>query len=164
MTSTALHHVTFNTGHCHVHAAPPSFCPHVAAELARFTPGSTTRLSSPFESFVAKIVPGSDHRSGAFSLHYQPEGQTTPLVCIAASYCADPEFDDDMWTHALAFYRKAVAAQAMLPISQGVRRPEVPWLAVMLWPTLGCFEPKSVSWIGDFESCLAHYLINPPHP
>ncbi|HET8627032.1 MAG TPA: hypothetical protein VFL91_06415 [Thermomicrobiales bacterium] len=172
-----LTHLTLNTGH--IRESPRAEVgADILARLAPLVAEDGGPLPPPFSGYRLSIVRGEDEAAGSAIFTFSGARDiplVTGLVCWRAAASADA------WGQMAELMAEVgAAAGAPLPPPSGPP-PRVPWLAVMLWPTIALdrrnFEVEAVvrrldepvddrvaldiavSWLGDAERCVAWALI-----
>ena len=137
-------HLTLNTGHVSI-SPREAVSPEAMATLAPLT-AHGGQLPAPFAAFRVTVshAPGG----AVFTVWRGSE----PLVTCGLA--RTPEAALEVWrplTEMLA---------AFAPEADPQRPDTLPWLGVVILPSLALTARDDIAWLGDFERCYAHAIMD----
>lgn len=141
----SLYHLTINTGHAR--ESPRAEVPDWAiAKLMPVVKGGGGALGVP--GWHLDIL----HRlDGGAIWQIGPGGQFEPWVICAT--CWNPQYSDQAWANLM----RLVTAMGMP--AGAAPNTDMPWLAVMMLPSMQGLPMDDVFAMGDAERCIAWTLI-----
>lgn len=151
---TSIEHLTLNTGH-----SVPSPRSEVSDEIIALVqrellPRSESAIPGVGAGWKVKLS-----RLGTaqmFDIHYFG----TPVV--SCGLATDTEAADLVWPQLRNLHSHARGCLETLPSEwpfEPVKPRSVPWLGVVLLPTVVMVPPEDLDWLGDFERCLAWGIL-----
>jgi hypothetical protein len=148
-------HYTLNTGHAV--ASPRSGVRQEAIEalqpLAEY--GGAIPGCAPFRVTVA-------HGTGSavFTIWRGAE----PVVTCTLAWTAEGEAEAWPAIEKLYLDLSDRSPQLLAPAKEASKPESLPWLAVVLLPSLLNQSRDDVGWLGDFERCMAWTILTPDGP
>ena len=153
--SGTLAHLTLNTGH--IRESPrDEVGADILAVLAPLVAEDGGPLPPPFGGYHLTIARGEGEAAGS-ALYTFTGARGLPLAtCLI---CWRPEIAAETWARMVTL-RTAAVTLGVATMPANARRPAtVPWLAVLLWPSLAFDRGDALSWLGDAERVIAWALI-----
>lgn len=151
-----LHHLTLNNGHTR-RSPRAEVGDGILALLAPLVAAGGGRLPTPADGYRLTVV-RAEGEEGAATFTVQRVADNLPLVTCFVVW--DRRQDARYWAlagGAIGQLRDQFPPGA-LPAKMPPRPASVPWLAVLIWPTLA-LDPVAAGWIADLERCVAWTLI-----
>ena len=149
----SLLHLTLNTGDCFEQVRGDVN----DDALAALTPLISRRgglLPAPFGAFRVEINEQIDSAGLLFSVI---RGADSIVTC---GLCWDIRGAGLIWGVVNGLYLHLVAAIEAAPAHAAMIPGRVPWLAVVLLPGVAAQRNEDISWLGDFERCMAFAILN----
>jgi hypothetical protein len=150
-------HITLNTGHS-VRHEPGDISPEAIAACRPLVEsgGGPIPGVSPWR---CQITPGNGCAVWSISRGTQPHAVLCGLAWTSAGSA-------EVWTALERVHHQTSDALARAgalaeSVAQSPEMPgELPWLGVVILPGLATSAQSDVSWLGDFERCLAQTILN----
>jgi len=145
-------HYTLNTGHTAM--SPRSEVGEDVIDSLRRLSRCGGNLPEPFAAFRLDVA--SEPGSSVFTIYRGTEPVVTCMVAWT------PEGASGGWPHLEKIYLDLGDRNPNLvaPGKPPEMPKETPWLAVMIHPWIIYQSKYDISWLGDFERCLAWTLID----
>jgi hypothetical protein len=153
-------HYTLNTGHTVEHTRD-LVRGDVLAMLDPLVRSKGGNLPGPFGAFRVEIVAGNG--GVVFSVLRARD----PIVTCGLAWT--PEGEQELWPEIESLYLDVSDRYPaeMQPLQEPVMPAKLPWLAVVMLPAMTITAKLDISWLGDFERCLAFAILHalaPRHP
>ena len=145
-----LLHLTLNTGDC-VEQFPTATMPLTCLLLMPLVKQGSGPLPDPFGAFRVEI---NRQAHGAVFTVYR--GRDPIVTCGLCWGVLDAEA---IWGAVNGLYLQLVAADATAPTHAATIPDRLPWLAVVILPGIVAQRHEDISWLGDFERCLAFAIL-----
>lgn len=150
-----MEHITLNTGH-----SVPSQKSEVADEIIALVqrellPRAEFAIPGVGAGWCVKL--SRRDTASVFSIYYFG----TPVVTCGLAI--DAQASDLVWPELKHLHSLARGCLTKIPSDWRIesRQPRsVPWLGVVLLPTVTIVPPEDMDWLGDFERCLAWAIID----
>jgi hypothetical protein len=151
-----LLHLTMNTGVC-VEQSPGDVGDDAISALTPLVKRGGGRLPKPLGAFRVEIPRLGRDAGVVFTVYRDHDAMVTCAVCW------DDQDAEQAWNEINGVYLQLVAADTPSPPLHAATMPDrIPWLAEVILPGIVRQPSNDVSWLKDFERCLAFAIMREP--
>ena len=154
-----LEHLTITTGH--LRTGPRSEVADTIIAFVRTQLLPCTEFAIPSVGDGWKLELRRKSMASMFSIYYFD----TPIVTCGLAM--DASASDLVWRQLMSLHSRSSGCLETIPNDwtlEPSKPRSVPWLGVVLLPTVAIVPPEDLDWLGDFERCLAWAIIeDTPH-
>lgn len=146
-----LHHYTLNTGD--TRTSPRSEVNDEAIAALSYLTAHGGQLPDPFTAFRVEVHPA--HGGAVFTISRGRE----PIVTCGLSWSEPGAAETWQAMEQLYLGLSDAMPQLFAPAAEPQKPQSLPWLTVLLLPSLLTTARADIAWLADFERCLAWAII-----